>query len=108
MEKQQSTRERMLEHLKDRMKEIKEANRDEEKREEFEQSILAVTKKLHYKVELSFGGPADWLEVIADKDNKEIEDIIYHFSDWHVHEEEYLNDEEFEEVRQFIEPFIIN
>ena len=104
--KQQSTRERMIEHLKDRMKEIKKANNDEEKREEFEQGVLAISKKLHYKIELSWGGPFDWLEVIVD--NKEIEDIIYHFADWHVHEEEYLNDEEFEEARQFIEPFIIN
>jgi len=108
MEKQQSTRERMLEHLKDRIKEIKEANRDEEKREEFEQGILAVSKKIHYKIELSWGGPSDWLEAIADENSKEIEDIIYHFADWGTHEEECLNDEEFEEVRQFIEPSIIN
>ena len=106
--KQQSTRERMLDNLESRIKEIKEANGNEEKREEFEQGILAVSKKLHYKIELSWGGPADWLEVITDEDNKEIEDIIYHFADWNTHEEEYLNNEEFKETRQFIEPFIIN
>ncbi len=107
MEKE-STRERMIEHMKDRMKEIKEANGNEEKREKFGQSILAVSKRIHYKIELSWGGPADWLEILVDEDNKEIEDIIYYFADWYVHEQESLNDEEFEEVRQFIEPFIIN
>ena len=107
MEKQ-STRGIIIDHMKSRMKEIKKANKDEEKREEFEQNILAISKKLHYKVELSWGGPADWLEVIADENNKEIEDIIYHFADWGTHEEECLNNEEFEEVRQFVESFIIN
>ena len=46
MEKQ-STRGIMIGHLRDRMKEIKKANKDEVKREETEQRILAISKKLH-------------------------------------------------------------
>ena len=107
MEKQ-STREIMIDRLRDRMKEIKKANKNKVEREEIEQRILAISKKLHYRIELSCGGPADWLEVITDENNKEIEDIIYHFSNWWTHEEKDLNNEEFEETRQFIEPFILN
>lgn len=106
MEKKQLTREIMIEHMESRMKEIKEANNNDKRREEIEQRILAISKKLHYRIELSCGGPADWLEVITNENNKEIEDIIYHFSNWWTHEEKDLNNEEFEETRQFIEPFI--
>lgn len=48
------------------------------------------------KIELSTGGPADWIEVKLGDYKEEIISVTYHFSDWFdhaemkVHEDSYL------------------
>lgn len=51
---------------------------------------LGVSKKLMFKVELSWGGPSDWLEVVVSADGEHpdargIESVTYHFADWFDH-----------------------
>ena len=38
------------------------------------------------KIELSWGGPADWLEVWVDQDGS-VSHVVYHFADWFDHAE---------------------
>ena len=42
---------------------------------------LGIDVKKHYRIHLSTGGPASFIEVITDTDN-EIIDVYYHFQDW--------------------------
>ena len=49
---------------------------------------LEITQKIVFKILLSTGGPADWLEVILHVEPNganEIEMIEYHFQDWFDH-----------------------
>ena len=42
---------------------------------------LGVDVRKHYRIHLSTGGPASFIEVITD-DQDEIIDVYYHFQDW--------------------------
>lgn len=72
---------------------------------------LGVSRKAVFRVELSTGGPADWLEVIcgntvADpygaRGGLEVEEIVYHFADWFDHAERELSGEEFDAAERFV------
>lgn len=86
--------------LKGRLAEIRAAMEDENKREEFEESILGITKRLIYKVELSWGGHADGFLITVDADNREIESIEYYFQDWFDGAKRELTGEMFEAVAE--------
>ena len=56
------------------------------------------------KIELSWGGPADWFEVWLDE-LRNIDRIIYHFLDWFDHAERELQGSEFEAAESFCRYF---
>lgn len=47
----------------------------------------SIEKKIHIKIELSWGGPADYITVVVAKCDHgyEIESADYHFADWFDH-----------------------
>lgn len=66
---------------------------------------LAAEIKRVLRIDLSTGGPADYLEVHLDSDN-EPERIVYHFADWFDHAERTLDGDDFETVADFARRFI--
>ncbi len=80
--------------------EIKAAMEDDNKREELEEGILGITKRIVYKVELSWGGPADGFLITVDADSHEIESIEYYFQDWFDGAKRELTGDEFEVVAE--------
>lgn len=79
----QSNRNDLIEHLKGRVAQIK----DDEQAQEIANNALAFTKKEVYTLELSWGGPADGFKIIVDPKSKDIEDVIYYYSDWFSYDE---------------------
>lgn len=81
-------------------------------RERIYELPLAVSAKTVFRVELSTGGPADWLEVFCsgdtplyepagDGEHYEVERIVYHFADWFDHAERDLSGFELEAAEDF-------
>lgn len=66
--------------------------------------VLAVSEYKVFKVELSWGGPADWFEVWTQEGK--ITRIIYHFADWFDHAEREIEGEEFELVAEWARDLI--
>jgi hypothetical protein len=91
---------RIGEELRGRLKEIGEALKDEEKAQEFEEGILAIDRKVIYRVEMSWGGPSDYFEIEVDPVEHQIVDIVYHFLDWFDGAEVTLQGEDFDLVEQ--------
>lgn len=51
---------------------------------------LAIDKITVVKIQLSTGGPGDWLEIYM-YDTGEFEKVVYHFNDWFDHASVGLN-----------------
>lgn len=72
---------------------------------------LGVTRYTTFRVDLSTGGPADWLEVVCRHDGSliaqlddgphEVTRIVYHFSDWGDHAERQLDGADFDAAERF-------
>lgn len=71
---------------------------------------LGVSAQTVFRVELSTGGPADWLEIVCTGDTPayeaggepyEIERIVYHFADWGDHAERTLSGVDFDIAERF-------
>jgi len=67
--------------LADRLREVLR----NESPELIEQSVLGVSTCVSMRIELSTGGPGDWLE--AELDEREVLAVSYHFNDWFDHAE---------------------
>jgi len=74
----------LQEHLKGRIAQIADK---EGQAQEIANNALAFTKKELYTLELSWGGPADGFKIIIDPNSKDIEDVIYYYSDWFSYDE---------------------
>tara|TARA_R110000787_G_scaffold110744_1_gene219425 strand:+ start:639 stop:1052 length:414 start_codon:yes stop_codon:yes gene_type:complete len=75
-------------------------NAQESAQERAQEYPAGVSKQTVYKVEISGGGPASWLEVwINDAD---ITAIVYHFSDWYDHAERNLTGQELDDAESFV------
>lgn len=60
---------------------------------------LGVSTFTVHRIELSTGGPADYLDVfVSDGD---IDKIVYHFADWYDHAERTLDGGDFETAASF-------
>jgi hypothetical protein len=53
--------------------------------EHIDESVLGVGTRVVMRIELSTGGPGDWVE--AELDDREVQDVTYHFNDWFDHAE---------------------
>ena len=72
---------------------------------------LGVSRRTVFRVDLSTGGPADWLEVVCSGNTPayesggepyEVERIAYHFADWFDHAERQLDGAEFDAAERFV------
>lgn len=52
---------------------------------------LCLTVKRVLRVDLSTGGPGDWLEVVLD--DGEVQSVTYHFNDWFDHAERSVSED---------------
>ena len=81
-----------------------EASDDDEKREEAFQQLdeypLSVELRRTVRIDLSTGGPGDWLEVQLDHDGDPGR-IEYHFNDWFDHAAVTLEGEDYEIAERF-------
>jgi hypothetical protein len=100
MKTTQTCEERIKEALQGRLKQIMGALADEELEEEFEEGILAIDRKVIYRVEMSWGGPSDYFEIEVDPQECQIVDIVYHFLDWFDGAEVTLQGEDFNLAEQ--------
>lgn len=50
------------------------------------------------RVDLSTGGPADWLELFYQGGDSRPSRIVYHFADWFDHAERTLDGDEFDTI----------
>jgi hypothetical protein len=53
---------------------------------------LGLSVRRVMRVDLSTGGPGDWLEVELGDDN-DVEDVTYHFNDWFDHAERRVRED---------------
>lgn len=79
-------RETLIEELSDRWLE----DNDEDAYDELNNLALGIESKKVIKIELSTGGPADWVEVWCD--DSQILEMYYHFSDWFDHAERKISE----------------
>lgn len=80
-------------------------------RERMHELPLGVSSYTAFRIDLSTGGPGDWLEVVCNHDGSmlrrlddgpyEVERIVYHFVDWFDHAERQLDGHEFEVAEEF-------
>lgn len=81
-------------------------------RERLEQLPLGVSAQTVFRIDLSTGGPVDWLEVVCSGDTPryepagegehyEVERVVYHFADWFDHAERTLEGDEAEAAERF-------
>ncbi len=93
MEKQLTCDERIAEHMESREADFKalfaKANSDddlqhEEALDELSEAPLAITAYKLVRIDLSTGGPGDWLEVTLDDEGFAL-NVEYHFNDWFDH-----------------------
>lgn len=68
--------------------------------DELNELPLAVSLERVVRVDLSTGGPADWLELFYRSDDDEPHRVVYHFADWFDHAEVTLSGDEADEVAQ--------
>jgi hypothetical protein len=84
----------------------------EKARERISEYPLGVSSNRVFRIDLSTGGPADWLEVSTSGDTPcyesantgehyEITDITYHFADWFDHAETELSDDDLATAEDF-------
>lgn len=107
-ERQQSCAERLPSHLRGRLDDFERMiGRDDAEEGDDDLGPLSeypLWASVHFliRVDLSTGGPADYLKAEVDEDG-EIVHIDYHFADWFDHAQQALEGDDFETARYFIE-----
>ena len=96
--------ERIQKNWEARLKDILKANKNDKKRNDYYDSILSIDTYKTIRVCLSWGGPADYLEMTIDQNN-EIVEAKYILQDWFDSAELPLNDEVINELQSLFEPF---
>lgn len=76
---------------------------DYDAQEQLDEFPLAVTQYKMVRIDLSTGGPGDWLEVLMYEGN--IQHITYHFAPWFDHAEIDVTDNE--TVERFVNNFYL-
>ena len=70
----------------------------------YEYPLSIQTLRVH-RIDISTGGPGDWLEAFVDEDG-DIDRIVYHFNDWYDHAERTLEGRDFETAEMFVSALI--
>ena len=105
-----SCRERISGEWESRKQEMKRADKalakgDQTELEELQDQVLSISKTTKFRIDLSWGGPQDFIEVEVD-DSGEIIGGSYHFLDWFDGAEIELSEEERDLVERVYGPFI--
>lgn len=80
----------------------------ESARERMDEMPLSVSRQVVHRIDLSTGGPADWLEVFMDSgDESTIARIVYHFADWFDHAETVLDGADFDAAERFAREVLV-
>lgn len=70
------------EKLKERIKEFKEALKSEDPIEWLNENTLGLSKTVIYRLDLSYGGPQDFIEFEYDEEAQQLIRITYYYLDW--------------------------
>lgn len=65
---------------------------EEEAHERLDTFALGISTYTVLRIDLSTGGPADWLEVKLDEG--QVQNVTYHYADWFDHAEREVGDDE--------------
>jgi hypothetical protein len=77
-------------------------------RESIYEFPLSVSRQVVHRIDLSTGGPADWLEVFMESgDDSTIDRIVYHFADWFDHAETVLDGADFDAAERFAREVLV-
>jgi hypothetical protein len=82
MQEERSCEERIDEMLQQIIKDMRKVLDAEDPIEAINEEALALTKSEVYRLELSWGGPQDYIDFKYDPENHEVLEITYHFLDW--------------------------
>lgn len=81
-ERKKGYAERIEGEFKDRIQDVKKILKAEDPLESLDNLALCLDKYEVYRLELSYGGPQDYLEFEYNPKEKTIQGITYHFLDW--------------------------
>ena len=73
------------EMLKERIADIEEGLKSEDVIDWLNEYALALSKYHVYRLELSWGGPQDYIEFVYDPESRELLEITYHYLHWGCH-----------------------
>lgn len=72
---------------------------DDDAFNEYNEIVLGISEKMVIRIELSTGGPADWIEVAIDSGPRPLDYQIiymkYHFADWFDHAEREIEEDSY-------------
>ena len=67
---------------------------------------LAVEQVKTYRIELSYGGPQDYLQVTVSEEDGDIRTITYHYLDWYDGAVTTVTGSDFQTISEWVQPFI--
>lgn len=70
-----------------------------------ETQILGITRRQVWDIQLSWGGPADWLRVWLDEAGH-VHAVEYHYADWFYHHAPALTEPERAILTEWVERFV--
>jgi len=96
------------EKLKDRLQDIENVLKADDVIGAFDELILALSKTVVYKLELSYGGTQDYFEFEYDPVSKQLLEVRYYYLDWYDVAERRITPEhqEFKLFEEFFEACI--
>lgn len=91
----------------DVLADLVEREEERETRDSYMEHILWFNKKYEvWRVELSCGGPQDYIDLFVDPEDHVIDHAIYHFLDWFDGAQRYVGGDDLENVRTMFEAYI--
>jgi hypothetical protein len=100
-----------VEDLSEKLDAVQQAHKadDEEGVEEAEQAIyetpIGISRLMTWKVELSWGGPQDYITILTDEDG-DVVSATYHFLDWFDGATRPITGKDLETVTEFAQRLI--
>ena len=80
---------------------------ERETRDSYMEDVLWFGKRFEvWRVELSCGGPQDYIDLFVDPEDHVIDHAIYHFLDWFDGAQRYVGGDDLENVRAMFEAYV--
>lgn len=90
----------------ERMQKAIETRDNEDDYTEIQEYPLALSKRVEIRLDLSTGGPADFLTYSVDPEDGSVERITYHFQDWFDGASLALTGDDFEAAENYLNQLI--